>query len=458
VRRGTSSRARPAASALAAIALALSLAPGASAADPSAAGGAAAPRFTHIIVVVMENQSFDDIFEKNPAAHYILDELTPQATVATRFFAPKRNSPTTYFAMSSGFTYTEGDGGRWAGKCNPSPTCSADDQTVYEQLVAAGGSWRIYSEDQAEPCQTTFVDKYWVGHNPAVWFRQLGPNSYTESGDGTCRANDLGFDAMRSDFASGAAPAYSLVVPDNCHNMHDACYPVHDRVQQGDAWLRDAMAGDELVAGGLVAWARANDALLVITYDEARLDSDREGCCPYRRTGGGGHIPTWLIGPTDKIAAGATSDVPLSNFSILRTVEENWDLPLLGHRADPETASLDALLVPAASRPPVAAFPAGPAAGARSATPSRAPTTAPASAAAPARPVASPAPLPVSTAAASDSSAAWLGAAGVALLAIVAVVAIILVRRPGPSQRSSGLPDAADEADEADDSGLAAGD
>ena len=318
-----------------------------------------APRFERIVVVVIENQSFADIFEKNPAAHYILDELTPASALATRFYTPKRNSPTAYFAMTSGFTYTEGDGGRWAGKCGPSLECSARDLTVFEQLVDAGGSWRVYSEDQTEPCQTTNVAKYWVGHNPAVWYPALGPNRYSSTGDGTCRAYDVSFTELRADLSAGTMPAYSLVIPNNCHNMHDACYPIHDRVMQGDAWLEGAMANDDLVSGGLIRWAQANDALLVITYDEARLATDREGCCPYRKTGGGGHVPTWVIGPPDKVRAGGRSHVPLSNFAILRTIEENWDLPLLGGAADPATAGLDSLLIGADEKQGVIPFPAG---------------------------------------------------------------------------------------------------
>jgi hypothetical protein len=317
---------------------------------PPAQGEGFAPRFSRIFVVVIENQSFDDIFTKNRAAHYILDEMTPASAVATRFYAPERNSPTAYFAMSSGHTYSEGDGGHWAGKCDPSPKCSTNDATVYEELVASGRTWRIYSEDQEEPCQTEYGKKYWLGHNPALFYTRLGPNSYTKTGDGSCLENDLPLEALKTDFANGTIPDYAMIVPNNCNNMHDACPPIRDRVLQGDAWLRDALSGDLLVAGGLMAWAQANDTLLVITYDEARLASDREGCCPYVATGGGGHIPTWVIGPKGKVEPGARSDVQLSNFSILRTVEENWALELLGRAAEDVTVGLDSLLVPTATQ------------------------------------------------------------------------------------------------------------
>jgi hypothetical protein len=343
---------------LIAVSIVVLLVPGASGVlggSPSPASDQAgyAPRFSRIVVIVIENQSFDDIFEHNPGAHYILDELTPASALATRFYAPERNSPTAYYAMSSGHTYQDGDGGDWAGHCAPSMSCSTDDESVYEQLIAAGRSWRIYSEDQAEPCQTTLVDKYWVGHNPAVFYRNLGPNSYVATGDGSCLKYAVSLEAMKTDFANGTLPEYAMIVPNNCNNMHDECHPLRDRVRQGDAWLKQALGDDLLVPGGLLAWSQANDTLLVVTYDEARLPTDREGCCPYEPTGGGGHIPTWVIGPSDKVAAGSTSGVQLSNFSILRTVEENWDLPLLGRAADESVVGLDSLLLPTATRQPV---------------------------------------------------------------------------------------------------------
>lgn len=312
----------------------------------SPAPGGFPPTFAHVMVIVMENQSLEDILVKNPAAKYILNTLTPAAGLAMKFYAPKRNSPTAYFAMSSGFLYTEGDGGgRWAGKCGPTAECSSDDETVYEQLTKTGRSWRIYSEDQIEPCQTTFVDKYWVGHNPAVWYTRLGPNAYTKTGDGSCLKHDVALGDLSRDIAAGTVPEYTMVVPDNCGNMHDECYPIQDRVMQGNAWLEKVLEQNQIVEGGLLAWARANDTLLVITFDEARLDTDREGCCPYVTKGGGGHIPTWVLGPESKVKQAYRSDVLLSNFSVLRTVQQNWGLPYLGHAADAATSDLSDFLI-----------------------------------------------------------------------------------------------------------------
>ncbi len=50
------------------------------------------------------------------------------------------------------------------------------------------------------------------------------------------------------------------------------------------------------------------------------------------------HIPTFVIAPNTP--AGTRSGVPLTLYSILRTVEEQFGFPLLGHAADTATNSM----------------------------------------------------------------------------------------------------------------------
>ena len=297
------------------------------------------PTFSHIMVVVIENQSYDDLVG-NKDAPFINDVLERNHASATRFFAPFHNSPADYFALSSGRGYTKGDGGEWGGTCNPSPTCSTDDVSVFQQLNEAGKRWRIYSEDQQSNCQTRNSGKYWVGHNPAVFYRNLGPNDYVDTGNGTCAKDDVPWEELPRDLANGTLPELAFLIPNNCNNMHDSCKPVSHPIRQGDTWLEAVLAGDAVVPGGLTEWAKSNDTLIVITFDEGGF-SDVANCCPYSPEGGGGHIPTWVIGPDEKVKAdGYQSEVDYSLYSVLRMVQTNFGLPLLGHAADDVTADM----------------------------------------------------------------------------------------------------------------------
>ena len=275
------------------------------------------PTFAHVIVVVLENQSYEDLVG-NRDAPFINGVLERDHASATRFFAPFHNSPSDYYALVSGYGYAKGDGGDWGGTCLPSMACSTDDMSVLQQLNEAGKRWRIYSEDQQTPCQTRNSGKYWVGHNPAPFYRNLGPNDYTTSGNGSCLKDDVGAEELTKDLAGGTLPELSFLIPDNCNNMHDECKPLSHRIRQGDAWLKSVLAEDAIVPGGLTAWAQANDTLIVITEDEGSF-SDHAYCCPYTPEGGGGHIATWVIGPPAKVKGdGYQSEVDYSLYSILR--------------------------------------------------------------------------------------------------------------------------------------------
>jgi hypothetical protein len=121
---------------------------------PTAVASAAEDRttFAHIFVMVLENQRYEDIVG-NPQTPFINTVLEKEHASATRFFAPFHNSPSDYYAMSSGKGYSKGDGGDWGGTCMPSMSCSTDDPSVFQQLNEVGKSWRVYSEDQDQPCR-----------------------------------------------------------------------------------------------------------------------------------------------------------------------------------------------------------------------------------------------------------------------------------------------------------------
>ena len=93
--------------------------------------------------------------------------------------------------------------------------------------------------------------------------------------------------------------------------MHDC--PVAD----GDRWLASVVP--QIL--GSNAWR--DGGLLVITFDEApRRDRD-------------GRIPTLVVSPL--VASGTTSLAPHDHYSLLRTIEEAWDMPCLGEACGRDT-------------------------------------------------------------------------------------------------------------------------
>jgi phospholipase C len=311
----------------------------------AAAAHGASPRFQHVIVVMLENRSYGNVVG-SASAPYINGTLMKQNAYGTNLYVTTHNSPAAYYMVSAGKSYEKGDGGYWAGSCSTATTtCSTSDPSIFTQLHAAGKTWRVYSEDQSTNCQLTIAKKYWPNHNPAIFFRALGPNGYTGSGDGTCRNWDVPATHLATDIASGALPAITYLIPNDCDNMHDSCYPTYNPVKQGDTWLQHMFAGDTIVRGGLAAWAQSHDTLVLITFDES-IPTDTQYCCPYRSSGGGGHVGLWVIGPRTKVRQGGYRWTGYANlYWLFKTIEENWSFTRLGHSADSGVADLAPLFI-----------------------------------------------------------------------------------------------------------------
>ena len=68
---------------------------------------------------------------------------------------------------------------------------------------------------------------------------------------------------------------------------------------------------------------------LIITFDESE-GSDTRGCCG---NSAGGRIATVVLSPA-VTAPGSHSTVEYNHYSLLRTVEDLFGLPCLGHACD----------------------------------------------------------------------------------------------------------------------------
>jgi acid phosphatase len=202
----------------------------------SGAAGAAVPALptpAHVVVVVMENRSFDEILGKRQAPY--IAQLAAGGASFTRSFAIAHPSEPNYFALFSGSTQDIKDDGNY----------SVDAPTLAGALAAAGRSFAGYAE-KGSPRK----------HNP--W------ESFADS-SGVER--DLS--SWPSDF--GALPTVSFVIPNLDDDMHDGS------VAQGDAWLRRHL-------GAYADWCRTHDSLLIVTFDE---DDD---------SGSDNRIPTVIYG------------------------------------------------------------------------------------------------------------------------------------------------------------------
>jgi hypothetical protein len=176
------------------------------------------PKYDHIVVVIMENHSFDQIFKAGSGAVY-LGKLAKGGAVFTQSFGVTHPSQPNYLALFSGSAQ---------GICDDRKHDFAA-PNLATQLAANGKTFAGYVE-AGSPRK----------HNP--W------ESFTNAkGFGKPLAN------FPADFAK--LPSVSFVIPNLRNDMHDGT------IKQADTWLKDHL-------GHYANWAKNHDSLLIVTFDE----------------------------------------------------------------------------------------------------------------------------------------------------------------------------------------------
>src|SRR5207248_10146361 len=130
------------------------------------------------------------------------------------------------------------------------------------------------------------------------------------------------FDQLATDLRAGSLPAFGWITPNLCDDMHDCSVAV------GDQYLSRTIPELEKNLGPR--------GLIILTWDEGTSEA---GCCQQKARGG--HIPLILVGPGVK--PGGRSNVALSHYSTLRSIEEIFGLPLLREAGCACTNPLDSL-------------------------------------------------------------------------------------------------------------------
>jgi hypothetical protein len=253
--------------------------------------GSGVPAFRHIYVIVMENKEYGSIVGSSGAPY--LNSLIARYGLATKFYGEMHPSEPNYIAMTSGgLQGTTTDG-----------TYNLTVPSLFDQIDSSGRTWRVYAQGYPGSCYKGSIadvvtdgpgspGEYVRKHNPAI--------SYTSiSGDQTRCSNITrlaGFDPTAADF--------EFIVPNQINDMHSSS------TSAGDSFLKTFVPE-------ITGSPAFTDSVLFITWDEG----DNDGVA-------GGHIATIALTPT--MTPGSRQDAATNHYSMLRTIELAWGLPLLG--------------------------------------------------------------------------------------------------------------------------------
>jgi len=245
-----------------------------------ALSGHGIPRPDHIVLVMLENKSYDEVVGR-PEAPF-LNSLEQAGAVFTQSYAITHPSQPNYLALFSGSTQ---------GVTDDSCPRTFGTPNLGQSLLDAGKTFTGYSEDLPAVGYTgCTAGQYGRKHAPWVNFSNL-PATVNQP-----------MSAFPTDPA--ALPTVSFVIPNLDHDLHDGT------LTQADQWLRDHLAR-------YAGWAPTHNSVLIITNDEDDFTQVNR-------------IATMIVGAS--VIPGQYAK-HIDHFSLLRTIEDAYGLPRLGASA-----------------------------------------------------------------------------------------------------------------------------
>ena len=270
------------------------------------------PNLGHIFIILMENKSLAELIG-SPQAPYI-NRLAETYAYAGEYYAIRHPSLPNYLALASGSTQ---------GITTDCPTCTVNAPNLVDQLEAWQKSWAAYMEDMPQPCfngayaggplAVLGLSGYARKHNPWIYFDNIRNNP------ARCE-RIVPLTELAPALKQGQLPDYVWITPNQKHDMHNGS------VEDGDKWLAS------FVPAILASPAWQNNGVLFIIWDEGTTNA---GCCG---DASGGQTLALVIAAQGK--RGYRSATPYTHYSVLRTIEEAWQLGYLGGALDPGTQAM----------------------------------------------------------------------------------------------------------------------
>ncbi len=320
----------------------------------------AIPHYQHIVEIMMENTSYGSIIG-NPNAPNI-NTLASSYGLATNYFGVTHPSEPNYMANIAGDYFGVQDDNQFyctAALANTDPHCSGttvdhtvNAPTLADQLTAAGKSWKGYF--QSLPPTPAPGDLITSGPNANGPYTFKYPNNTVAlyaskhnpflnfTGTQGAIANMVPGTQLTTDLASNKLPDFSLVVPNQCNDMHgtSGCTDETGLISAGDSYVGNTVTA----IMSSKAWTQGRDAI-VVTWDEDDYSDQGQtgtGCCG--ADPGGGHVVTIVI--TNKGSYPITDGTAYNHYSLLRSYETAFGLPPLAHAGDSAVPSMNPLFHP----------------------------------------------------------------------------------------------------------------
>jgi phosphatidylinositol-3-phosphatase len=240
----------------------------------------------HVFIVLEENQNYSKVIGNMREMPY-LNSLANKYACAKNYYANTHPSIGNYFMLTAGKIISNYSGF----------SDTVNDDNIVRHLLAAGKTWKEYSEDLPFVGYTGGSrGSYCQRHNPLSYYSDVRENRVQSK-------NLVPFSQLAVDITSHNLPDYAFIVPNNINDAHSG----DNRLAKADYWLKQNI--DPLLQSP--DFNTLGGGLLIITFDEAS-NSDRSY--------GGGHIAWVIVGPDVK--KGYTSNTFYQHENTLRFMSE----------------------------------------------------------------------------------------------------------------------------------------
>jgi hypothetical protein len=244
------------------------------------------PTPDHVVIVILENQDYDEIMSTNDAAHIGAIANDDHSALFTQSFAIEHPSQPNYFDLFAGCN--QGVMNDAVPTNNPFTT-----DNLARELLDVGKTFITYSEDLPSVGYNGYGSgNYARKHNPCADWMGTGTNQIPMT-------VNQPYSAFPKDFTQ--LPTVSIVVPNLTDDMHDGGIPAG--VVKGDQWVNNHFSE-------YIDWSKTHNSLFILTFDEAEIDPNNQ-------------VVTIFAG--QMVKPGQYSE-KINHYSILRTLEDMYGL------------------------------------------------------------------------------------------------------------------------------------
>lgn len=246
--------------------------------------GVKIPNFDHVILIIFENKSYDDITSSKSTP--FINSLIEKGSSASNYFAISHPSLPNYLALVGGDTY---------GISSDCMSCFQNGENITDSIENSGRTWKAYMEGVPASCFTGDSGEYAQRHNPFIYFNDI-------RSDAKRCGNIVPLTNLPADLKSNT-PNFTWISPDLCNSMHDCS------AKTGDTWLSQIFP--EIINSPGIA---GSNYLIMITWDESeKLENNQ--------------VAAIFFGPDVK--NGFQTNHLYNHYSLLKTIEASWNLPSL---------------------------------------------------------------------------------------------------------------------------------